>query len=215
MIFFYNLITFFYLPIALIKLFYKKDFSFKEFKRIKERFGVFSACGRDTNKKLLWVHAVSVGEVNTSINLIKKLQEVFPIADILVTTTTHTGSDRLKRIFQEEVFHQYLPFDVIYFVKKFLRLWRPDCLILIETEIWPNLIFQSSKNRIPVILINGRLSTKSLFNYQKLKGLSKKTFSKINMIISQSEQDKDNFVAVGANSRNVHIDSSLKFDALN
>ena len=215
MIFFYNLITFFYLPIALIKLFYKKDFSFKEFKRIRERFGVFLACDRDTNKKLLWVHAVSVGEVNTSINLIKKLQEVFPIADILVTTTTHTGSDRLKRIFQEEVFHQYLPFDVIYFVKKFLRLWKPDCLILIETEIWPNLIFQSSKNRIPVILINGRLSTKSLFNYQKLKGLSKKTFSKINMIISQSEQDKDNFVAVGANSRNVHIDSSLKFDALN
>ena len=215
MIFLYNLITFFYLPIALIKLFYKKDFSFKEFKRIKERFGVFSACDRDTNKKLLWVHAVSVGEVNTSINLIKKLQEVFPSADILVTTTTHTGSDRLKQIFQEEIFHQYLPFDVIYFVKKFLRLWRPDCLILIETEIWPNLIFQSSKNRIPVILINGRLSTKSLFNYQKLKGLSKKTFSKINTIISQSEQDKDNFVAVGANSRNVHIDSSLKFDALN
>ena len=215
MIFFYNLITFFYLPIALIKLFYKKDFSFKEFKRIKERFGIFSVSGRDTNKKLLWVHAVSVGEVNTSINFIKKLQEVFPSADILVTTTTHTGSDRLKQIFQEEIFHQYLPFDVIYFVKKFLRLWRPDCLILIETEIWPNLIFQSSKNRIPVILINGRLSTKSLFNYQKLKSLSKKTFSRIDMIISQSEQDKDNFVTIGANSCNVHIDSSLKFDALN
>ena len=215
MIFFYNLITFFYLPIALIKLFYKKDFSFNEFKRIKERFGIFSAFGRDTNKKLLWVHAVSVGEVNTSINFIKKLQEAFPSADILVTTTTHTGSNRLKKIFQDEIFHQYLPFDVIYFVKKFLRLWRPNCLILIETEIWPNLIFQSSKNRIPVILINGRLSTKSLFNYQKLKSLSKKTFSKIDMIISQSEQDKDNFVIIGANSRNVHIDSSLKFDALN
>ena len=215
MIFFYNLITFFYLPIALIKLFYKKDFSFKEFKRIKERFGIFSVSGRDTNKKLLWVHAVSVGEVNTSINFIKKLQEVFPSADILVTTTTQTGSDRLKQIFQEEIFHQYLPFDIIYFVKKFLRLWRPDCLILIETEIWPNLIFQSSKNRIPVILINGRLSTKSLFNYQKLKSLSKKTFSRIDMIISQSEQDKDHFVTIGANSCNVHIDSSLKFDALN
>ena len=215
MIFFYNLLTFFYLPIALIKLFYKKNFSFKEFKRIKERFGVFSASERDTNKKLLWVHAVSVGEVNTSINLIKKLQEVFPSADILVTTTTQTGSDRLKQLFQEEIFHQYLPFDVIYFVKKFLRLWRPDCLILIETEIWPNLIFQSSKKSIPVILINGRLSTKSLSNYQKLKGLSKKTFSRIDLIISQSEPDKDNFVALGANPRDVHIDSSLKFDALN
>ena len=215
MIFFYNLLTFFYLPLALIKLFYKKNFSFKEFKRIKERFGVFSATERDSNKKLLWVHAVSVGEVNTSINLIKKLQEVFPSADILVTTTTQTGSDRLKQIFKQKIFHQYLPFDVIYFVKKFLRFWRPDCLILIETEIWPNLIFQSSKKRIPVILINGRLSTKSLFNYQKLKSLSKETFSRINMIISQSKQDKDNFVALGANSHNVHIDSSLKFDALN
>ena len=102
MIFFYNLLTFFYLPLALIKLFYKKNFSFKEFKRIKERFGVFSATERDSNKKLLWVHAVSVGEVNTSINLIKKLQEVFPSADILVTTTTQTGSDRLKQIFKQK-----------------------------------------------------------------------------------------------------------------
>ena len=91
------------------------------------------------NKNIIWVHAVSVGEVNASVNLIRKLKKVFPNSDILVTTTTQTGSKRLKQVFDEEVFHQYLPFDVIYFVKSFLRYWKPHCLILIETEIWPNI----------------------------------------------------------------------------
>ena len=214
MIFFYNLLTFFYLPIALIKLFYKKNFSFEEFKRILERFGQFKLSGFDHNKKTFWLHAVSVGEVNTSINLIKKLKKIFPNANILVTTTTKTGSNRLKQIFKEEVFHQYLPFDIVYFVNKFLRFWKPDCLILIETEIWPNLIYQCSNRKIPVLLLNGRLSTKSLVNYQKLENLSKKTFSKIDMIIAQTDQDKENFITLGANLNNIHVDSSLKFDAL-
>ena len=119
MIFFYNLLTFFYLPVALIKLFYKKNFSFTEFKRILERFGQFKLSGFDHNKKTFWLHAVSVGEVNTSINLIKKLKKIIPNANILVTTTTQTGSNRLNQIFKEEVFHQYLPFDIVYFVNKF------------------------------------------------------------------------------------------------
>ena len=160
------------------------------------------------------MHAVSVGEVNTSINLIKKLKKIIPNANILVTTTTQTGSNRLKQIFKEEVFHQYLPFDIVYFVNKFLRFWKPDCLILIETEIWPNLIYQCSNRKIPVFLLNGRLSTKSLVNYQKLNNLSKKTFSKIDMIIAQTDQDKENFTTLGANLNNIHVDYSLKFDAL-
>ena len=214
MIFFYNLLTLFYLPIAFIKLFYKKNFSFEEFKRIRERLGSSKTFKFNKNKNIIWVHAVSVGEVNASVNLIRKLKKVFPNSDILVTTTTQTGSKRLKQVFDEEVFHQYLPFDVIYFVKSFLRYWKPHCLILIETEIWPNIINQCFSRKIPILLLNGRLSNKSLKNYQRLKNLSAVTFSKIDMIISQSDRDKKNFITIGANSNIIHVDSSLKFDAL-
>ena len=87
MLFFYNLITFLYLPIALIKLFYNKNFSLKEIDRVTERFGFISKEILKSSKKIIWIHAVSVGEVNTSINLIKNLQKTFPDKSILVTTT--------------------------------------------------------------------------------------------------------------------------------
>ena len=214
MLFFYNLITFLYLPIALIKLFYKKNFSLKEIDRVKERFGFISKEILKSSKKIIWIHAVSVGEVNTSINLIKNLQKTFPDKSILVTTTTSTGSERLKKIFKDDIFHQYLPFDVIFFIKRFLTFWKPNGLILIETEIWPNLINQCSKRKIPVMLLNGRLSIKSLNNYKKMKTLFFKTFSKINLIIAQTDEDRNNFIEIGANSKKVIVDASLKFDAL-
>ena len=214
MIFLYNLLTLFYLPIAFIKLFYKKNFSIEEFKRIKERLGFYKIDEFNKHKNLIWVHAVSVGEVNTSVNLIKKLKKVFPNFELLVTTTTQTGSKRLKQVLNKEVFHQYLPFDVFYFVKNFLQFWKPNCLILIETEIWPNIINQCFSRKIPMFLINGRLSNKSLKNYQRIKNFSAITFSKIDMIISQSETDKENFIDVGVDSNNIYVDSSLKFDAL-
>ena len=214
MLFFYNLITFLYLPIALIKLFYNKNFSLKEIDRVTERFGFISKEILKSSKKIIWIHAVSVGEVNTSINLIKNLQKTFPDKSILVTTTTSTGSERLKKIFKDDIFHQYLPFDVIFFIKRFLAFWKPNGLILIDTEIWPNLINQCSKRKIPVMLLNGRLSNKSLNNYKKMKTLFFKTFSKINLIIAQTDEDRNNFIEIGANSKKVIVDASLKFDAL-
>ena len=214
MLFLYNFLTLLYLPIALAKLIYKKKFSIDEFYRLKERFGFFDNDEEDHNKKIIWIHAVSVGEVNTSINLIKSLKKTFPNKNILVTTTTETGSATLMKEFKEGIFHQYLPFDIIFFIEKFLNYWKPECLILIETEIWPNLINKSSKKNIPIILLNGRLSDKSLMNYKKIKSLFSKIFMKLNLIIAQSEKDKRNFVEIGAKLDKVQIDSSLKFDAL-
>ena len=214
MIFLYNLLTFLYLPVAILKLFYKKNFSFKEFKRIKERFGSLKINEFNLDKRFIWIHAVSVGEVNTSVKLIKKLQKDFPNKNILVTTTTETGSSRLKKIFKDDIYHQYLPFDVAYFVKKFINLLKLDCLILIETEIWPNLIIKCFNKKIPIILLNGRLSKKSLNKYKRFKNLSHQVFSKINLIIAQSNEDKINFAKIGANLSDIHVESSLKFDAL-
>ena len=193
MLFLYNFLTFLYLPIAIARLFYKKKFSINEFYRLKERFGFSDNDEELQNKKIIWIHAVSIGEVNTSINLIKSLKKTFPSKNILVTTTTETGSATLMKEFKEGIFHQYLPFDIIFFIEKFLNYWKPECLILIETEIWPNLINKSSKKNIPIILLNGRLSDKSLINYKKIKSLFSKIFVKLNLIIAQSEKDKRNF----------------------
>lgn len=214
MIFFYNILTFLYLPFALAKLFYKKSLSRNEFYRIKERFGSHHSSKIDLNKEIIWVHAVSVGEVNTSTNLIKKLQKTFPNKKILVTTTTDTGSKRLTSIFEDQIYHQYLPFDVVFFVNKFLNYWNPNCLILIETEIWPNFIDKCFSKKIPVILLNGRLSNKSFARYKKVKNFSLRIFSKIDIVISQTANDKNNFVKIGVNPNNIYVDSSLKFDAL-
>ena len=148
MLFLYNFLTFLYLPIAIARLFYKKKFSIDEFYRLKERFGFSDNDEEFHNKKIIWIHAVSIGEVNTSINLIKSLKKTFPSKNILVTTTTETGSATLMKEFKEGIFHQYLPFDIIFFIEKFLNYWKPECLILIETEIWPNLINKSSKKNI-------------------------------------------------------------------
>ena len=212
---FYNLITFLYLPFALFKVFSKKEFSRDEIHRIKERFGFLPKKIKNAEENCIWIHAVSVGEVNTSLSLIEGLKEKYPKKNILVTTTTVTGSQRLKKIHGNSLNHQYLPFDLFFSVHKFLNSWNPICMILIDTEVWPNMIDQCSKRNIPSILLNGRLSNDSAKKYLKISSLSKKIFSKIDLIISQSQEDKNNFIKLGAKEEKTFHDFSLKFDAAN
>ena len=211
----YNLITFLYLPFALLKVFSKKEFSKEEIYRVKERFGFLPKKINDSEKYSIWIHAVSVGEVNTSLSLIEELKEKYPEKNILVTTTTVTGSQRLKKIYGDSLNHQYIPFDLFFSVQKFINSWNPVCMILIDTEIWPNMIEQCSKRNIPSILLNGRLSNSSTKKYLKLSKFAKKLFSKINLIIAQSQEDKNNFMKLGAEKEKTFHDFSLKFDAAN
>ena len=205
---FYNLLLYFLFPFALLRLFSKKEFNTAELKRIKERFGA-----KDLKNCIqpIWIHAVSVGEVKVAALLIKELKSNASGLNFLVTTTTVAGSREFNKLFGPDVAHQYLPFDLNGFTKKFVDKINPKCLILVETEIWPNLINNCFKNRIPIFLLNGRMSDRSLRKYKKLKNFFKKIFSKLDLVISQSQKDLENFEKLGVKPNSISIDYSLKF----
>ena len=210
---FYNLFLYILFPFAILRLFSKKEFNLSELPRIKERFGKVNLAN-NFQEKPIWIHAVSVGEVKVARLLVKEIKKRHPDIKIFLTVSTLTGSRQLKKLYGNDLEHQYLPYDLNIFVKRFLSSIKPKCLILIETEIWPNLINNCVKQNIPVALLNGRLSEKSLKKYQRFKTFFKKIFSQLSLVISQSQKDSDNFVIAGVIPQKVFFDHSLKFSDL-
>ena len=210
---FYNLFLYILFPFAILRLFSKKEFNFSELPRIKERFGKVNL-ENNFQEKPIWIHAVSVGEVKVASLLVKEIKKRHPNIKIFLTVSTLTGSRQLKKLYGNDLEHQYLPYDLNIFVKRFLSSIKPKCLILIETEIWPNLINNCVKQNIPIALLNGRLSEKSLKKYQRFETFFKKIFSQLSLVISQSQKDSDNFVIAGVIPQKVFFDHSLKFSDL-
>ena len=153
-----------------------------------ERLGL-SSHGPSEGKSIIWIHAVSVGEVNASMSLLRKLLEDYPNSEILVTTTTPTGSKLLIERLGGKVKHQYIPVDIPFFVTLFLERWKPKMLILIETEIWPNIINSCKEKDIYTALVNARLSEKSKNNYIKYSSLIRPAIDSIDIILAQFESD--------------------------
>ena len=210
---FYNLFLYILFPFAILRLFSKKEFNLSELPRIKERFGKVNL-ENNFQEKPIWIHAVSVGEVKVASLLVKEIKKRHPNIKIFLTVSTLTGSRQLKKLYGNDLEHQYLPYDLNIFVKRFLLSIKPKCLILIETEIWPNLINNCVKQNIPIALLNGRLSEKSLKKYQRFETFFKKIFSQLSLVISQSQKDSDNFVIAGVIPQKVFFDHSLKFSDL-
>ena len=210
---FYNLFLYILFPFAILRLFSKKEFNLSELPRIKERLGKVNL-ENNFQEKPIWIHAVSVGEVKVASLLVKEIKQRHPNIKIFLTVSTLTGSRQLKKLYGDDLEHQYLPYDLNIFVKRFLSSIKPKCLILIETEIWPNLINNCVKQNIPIALLNGRLSEKSLKKYQRFETFFKKIFSQLSLVISQSQKDSDNFVVAGVIPQKVFFDHSLKFSDL-
>ena len=127
--------------------------------RWRERFGFFPAPGFSGS---VWVHAVSVGEVNAAVPLIEALMKRFEGKSFVITTVTPTGSAQVKKLFGDRVFHVYLPYDLPGSVKRFLERTRPALAVIMETEIWPNLYLMACERGIPIVVANARLSQRSL-----------------------------------------------------
>jgi len=151
------------LPVLLLRLWWLGMVSPGYRQRWRERLGWFSI--PRSAQSPIWIHAVSVGEVNAAAPLIKALRERGPGAPILLTTTTPTGYDTVERQFGDGVAHVYFPYDFTPVVVRFLNYFRPRLLLLMETELWPNVIHACAAHQIPVYLINGRLSAKSARHY--------------------------------------------------
>ncbi|MDD5085636.1 MAG: 3-deoxy-D-manno-octulosonic acid transferase [Candidatus Omnitrophica bacterium] len=163
-------------------------------------------------KKVIWVHAVSVGEVMAAGVFIKKLKERFPSHISLVSTVTPTGQKLAKSLCgPDRVF--YFPFDLSFIVRRVLAKLNPEIIILIETEIWPNLIEEASSCGIPVGIINGRLSPRSSRQYERFRFLITPILNKISFILAQTEEDRERYIRLGYDFGSIRVTGNMKFDA--
>ena len=205
----YTLLWALALPLALLRLLWRSRKAPAYRRRWAERLGRFDPPARTGG---VWVHAVSVGETQAAQPLIKRLLAEPRAQPVTVTTTTPTGSVRVGELFGGQVFHVYFPFDLPWAVDGFLDRVRPRLLIMVETEIWPNLLAACAARGIPTLLANGRLSARSARGYARLDGFTRETFAAIGAVAAQSEADAERFVALGAPTGKVRVTGSMKFD---
>jgi 3-deoxy-D-manno-octulosonic-acid transferase len=176
--------------------------------RWKERFGRWPEVG----EKCFWVHAVSVGETIAAKNLIKQWQLNHPTIPVLVTTMTPTGSETVKKLFGDSVYHAYLPWDFASIQAKLVKRIQPRLLVIMETELWPNLIKACHENDVPVMVANARLSEKSKLGYQKLSSLTRPMLNRLTGIAAQHTPDANRFAELGIDDRKIQVTGSIKFD---
>ena len=205
----YSLVGYLLLPILIIRLFVKSIKAPAYRKRIHERLGFI----QKNSLPVIWIHCVSVGEFRASITLIDTLIKQHPKHKILITSTTPTGSSALTHHYGDRILHCYFPFDLSPIIKRYIQRLNPTLCILMETEIWPNLIHSLKQNNIPSILINARLSERSLKKYQKFAPkLIHQTLNNLSLIASQNQNSADRFIQLGAQEDKVVNAGNIKFD---
>jgi len=160
----------------------------------------------------IWIHAVSLGEVNAAIPLVHVLRKCYPAIPIVMTTTTPTGSAQVLRQLKGKVMHFYAPIDLPRFINRFLKSIRPKICILMETEIWPNILKCCEQKKIPVCMANARLSERSFKGYSHIKKFMQKLFWSIDFVGAQTKEDAMRFLNLGLSKDKVKVLGNLKFD---
>src|SRR6478736_1890919 len=174
--------------------------------RVGERRGL----SRDVRPHgpLVWIHGASVGEVLAAAALIERLRDLN--LRILLTSGTVTSAAIVAKRFPPDVIHQYVPYDSPRYVARFLDHWQPSLALFVESDLWPNLILSSSARRLPMVLINGRMSQRSFPRWQRVHGTISALLEKFDVCLAQSQTDADRFATLG--SRNVVVTGNLKLD---
>lgn len=160
----------------------------------------------------IWVHAVSVGEAMSIKELVAELRQEFPVLRFIISTVTPTGNNVVKSFARRQDFVTYLPFDFSFIVNKVIERVNPKVFIIVETELWPNLIRCLFKRNIPIVVVNCRISDSSLGGYKAFKFLFKPLLNKINLFCCQSNQDAARLEMIGANKNNIRVTGNMKFD---
>ncbi|MCZ4294789.1 lipid IV(A) 3-deoxy-D-manno-octulosonic acid transferase [Vibrio sinaloensis] len=197
------------LPFGLFLLLRKRTNKPHVGSRWKEYFGYIKA--EPNWQNTIWVHAVSVGEVIAAKPLLVKLQQKHPQSTILVTTTTTTGAEQVRKI-AGNIAHRYMPLDVPCFVERFLKTVKPHKLIIMETELWPNTLHLVGKAKIPTYVVNARLSEKSMRNYQRFGALFRSMIPNVTKILCQYPSDLERFKQLGVEPHKLHVTGSIKYD---
>lgn len=176
--------------------------------RIGQRFGF----GFPASEGCIWIHAVSVGEVQAAAPLVRALIKRFPNRDLLITTVTPTGADRVRALFGDSVLHSFIPFEFPHAISNFFRTVNARAALIMETEIWPNLYRGCGTRRVPLILVSARISPKSVPGYHRLLPIIRETLSHGIIIAAQSELDAERFLELGANPSRTCVMGNIKFD---
>jgi 3-deoxy-D-manno-octulosonic-acid transferase len=181
----------------------------------RERFGRYDGNLKQalTNRQVIWIHAVSVGEVNLCTQLLRALESRLPNIKFVVSTTTTTGMAELKRRLPTHISKIYYPIDRRNFVGRALAVINPEAIVLVEAEIWPNFLWRARDLRIPVFLANARLSDRSFRNYKRFGFLFRPLFTELAGVGAQNEADAARLREVGCRPEAIHIVGNLKFDA--
>ena len=175
-----------------------------------QRFGKITR--RNPAKKCIWLHAVSVGEINAARTIVKELENRYGDYEILISTTTDTGFARANALFGENLRVFYFPLDFSWIMRRAFGNIRPAICLLMELEVWPNFVQIAQQLNVPVIIVNGRMSDKSFSGYKKIKPIVKKVFRKISLILAQTDQYAHRFKEIGTLDEKVIVTGSLKYD---
>ncbi len=205
----YSALLYLLLPITVYHLVWR-GFRVREyFKRWDERYASYPESG---HRPCVWLHAVSVGEVNAAAPVVDALRRQRPDIRWVITTITPTGSQRVRALWGDAVDHVYLPYDVPGSAGRFLDHFHPSLALILETELWPNLLFGCRDRRIPVYILNARLSARSLKGYRLLRPLVGRALRTVTCVAAQSREDARRFVVLGAREEQVCALGNLKFD---
>jgi len=207
MLFFYRLtVNFIFLisPIIIIYRIFKKK---EDPKRFLEKIGKFDK--KNTNSNLIWFHGSSVGEILSIVPLIEKLEKRKNIKKILITSNTLSSAKVIKKLKLKKTFHQFFPLDAEFIVEKFLNHWKPKAVFLIESEIWPNMIIKIKEKKIPLILLNARITKKSFKKWSKVLSFAKKIFNEFDLCLGQNNKTCNYLKILGA--KNIKKIGNLKF----
>ena len=208
--YFYTIAIYFLIPFILLRLLLV-SFKYPSYrKKWYERFGFIN--WKESSKPIIWIHAVSIGEVNATRPIVNLLLKKYPHYQIIITTVTPTGAKTVVQQYKSTVFHFYLPYDIPYCVKKFIRTINPCILITMETEIWPNLYQTCHQSEIPILIVNARLSQKSMSGYQLFSGLIANTLKLVDKVAAQTQADADRFITLGVSNKDISVVGNLKFD---
>jgi 3-deoxy-D-manno-octulosonic-acid transferase len=203
---FINLVFFLSPIIILIRLLRRKEHP----RRFKEKIGFFKK--NNPKGKLIWFHGASVGELQSIVPLIEKLEKIREIKKILVTSNTLSSSEVISKFKFKKVIHQFFPLDNKFIVKKFIDHWQPSIALFIDSEIWPNMLFNLDNNKIPAVLLNARITKKSFNKWIKIKFFSKIIFSKFKLCLCSNKETVEFLKKLGA--KNIKYYGNLKYSQL-
>jgi 3-deoxy-D-manno-octulosonic-acid transferase len=178
-----------------------------------ERFGFLSAAEREkvNGQDTIWVHAVSVGETIAAKSLLKELKKRYPQKKIILSNVTETGRSIALKLSETDLCI-YFPFDFGFAAGKLLDTVRPSLVIIVETEIWPNFLKAAGKRKIPVVLVNGRISDRSFERYKRLRWVFRRVLADFTAFCMQTAEDASRIAAIGARPEIIHVTNNLKYD---